>query len=52
MVARIQNLYLFLAGLLAIVKDIINMHKGDISVESEQDKGTKFTVTLPKDLRT
>ena len=37
---------------LSIVKDIINMHKGDISVESEQDKGTKFTVTLPKDLRT
>lgn len=37
---------------LAIVKDIVNMHKGNISVESESDKGTKFTVTLPKDLRT
>ncbi len=36
---------------LSIVKDIVNMHKGNISVESEQDKGTKFTVTLPKDLR-
>jgi len=36
---------------LAIVKEIIDMHKGNISVESEQDRGTKFTVTLPKDLR-
>lgn len=36
---------------LSIVKDIVNMHKGNISVESESDKGTKFTVTLPKDLR-
>jgi signal transduction histidine kinase len=37
---------------LSIVKDIVRMHKGDISVESESNKGTKFTVTLPKDLRT
>jgi signal transduction histidine kinase len=36
---------------LSIVKDIVKMHKGDISVESEPDKGTRFTVTLPKDLR-
>lgn len=36
---------------LSIVKDIVNMHKGNISVESERDKGTKFTVKLPKDLR-
>ncbi len=36
---------------LSIVKDIVDMHKGKISVESECDKGTKFTVTLPKDLR-
>lgn len=36
---------------LSIVKDIVNMHKGNISVESESNKGTKFTVTLPKDLR-
>ena len=36
---------------LSIVKDIVKMHKGDISVESERNRGTKFTVTLPKDLR-
>lgn len=36
---------------LSIVKDIINMHKGNISVDSQGDKGTTFTVTLPKDLR-
>ena len=36
---------------LSIVKDIVNMHKGNISVESENSEGTKFTVTLPKDLR-
>ncbi|MDP3791429.1 MAG: GAF domain-containing sensor histidine kinase [Candidatus Omnitrophota bacterium] len=37
---------------LSIVKNIVNMHKGNIAVESESDHGTKFTVTLPKDLRT
>ncbi|MBI5124002.1 MAG: hypothetical protein HZA72_01125 [Candidatus Omnitrophica bacterium] len=36
---------------LSIVKDIISMHKGEISVESETDKGSKFVVTLPKSLR-
>jgi signal transduction histidine kinase len=36
---------------LSIVKDIVNMHKGAISVESEINNGTKFTVALPKSLR-
>ncbi|MDD5496774.1 MAG: GAF domain-containing sensor histidine kinase [Candidatus Omnitrophica bacterium] len=36
---------------LSIVKDIIEMHKGQIKVESEPDKGSVFTVTLPKSLR-
>ena len=33
---------------LAIVKFIIDAHKGKITVESKPDKGTTFTVTLPK----
>jgi len=36
---------------LSIVKDIVNMHKGAISVESEINNGSKFTVSLPKNLR-
>lgn len=36
---------------LSIAKDIIEMHKGFISVESEPAKGSKFLVELPKDLR-
>lgn len=36
---------------LSIVKDIIDMHKGAISVESEINNGSKFTVALPKSLR-
>ena len=36
---------------LSIVKDIVNMHKGAISVESEINGGSKFTVALPKNLR-
>lgn len=32
---------------LAIVKKAIEAHGGDISVESESDKGTTFTVTIP-----
>jgi signal transduction histidine kinase len=36
---------------LSIVKDIVNMHKGAISVESEVNGGSKFTVALPKNLR-
>jgi signal transduction histidine kinase len=34
---------------LAIVKKIVNDHKGEISYETQQGKGTRFTVTLPLD---
>lgn len=36
---------------LAVVKDIVKMHQGTVSVESEINMGSKFTVRLPKDLR-
>jgi two-component system phosphate regulon sensor histidine kinase PhoR len=32
---------------LAIVKHIINLHQGEISVESEEEKGTKFLIWIP-----
>lgn len=32
---------------LAYVKKIVDLHKGDIQVESEYGKGTKFTIILP-----
>ena len=32
---------------LAIIKELIKLHGGTISVESEEDKGSCFTVTLP-----
>lgn len=37
---------------LSIVKKLVTMHDGDIHVESEKEKGTKFTIRLPhkKDL--
>jgi signal transduction histidine kinase len=37
---------------LSIVKDIIDLHKGHITVKSELGKETEFDVVLPKDLRT
>ena len=36
---------------LAIVKRLTNLLGGDIAVESEEGKGTKFTVTLPMELK-
>jgi signal transduction histidine kinase len=32
---------------LSIVKEIVDLHSGDIQVESQVGKGTTFTVTLP-----
>ena len=32
---------------LSLSKELIQLHKGNITVESKQDKGTTFTVTLP-----
>lgn len=32
---------------LSIVKQLIALHEGDIQVESERGKGTRFTITLP-----
>jgi two-component system phosphate regulon sensor histidine kinase PhoR len=32
---------------LSIVKHIINLHHGDITVESEENKGTKIVFSLP-----
>ncbi|HWR61645.1 MAG TPA: HAMP domain-containing sensor histidine kinase [Clostridia bacterium] len=34
---------------LTIVKSIVHAHKGSISLESEPGKGTKFTVSLPRE---
>jgi signal transduction histidine kinase/HAMP domain-containing protein len=36
---------------LAIVKKFVNLMGGDIVAESEQGKGSKFTVTLPMELK-
>ena len=32
---------------LSIVKHVINLHDGDIKVESELSRGTKFTIKFP-----
>lgn len=32
---------------LAIVKDIVELHNGKISIESEQGKGAEFIIKLP-----
>ena len=34
-----------------VTKEIIELHKGKVSASSELGKGTRFTFTLPKDLR-
>ncbi|MFC1604614.1 ATP-binding protein, partial [Planctomycetota bacterium] len=34
---------------LSIVKQIVEQHGGEISVESQEGQGSKFTVTMPKD---
>lgn len=36
---------------LTISKEIIDLHRGTISVQSELGKGSTFTITLPRDLR-
>jgi two-component system phosphate regulon sensor histidine kinase PhoR len=36
---------------LAIAKEIINLHGGDIWVESEQGKGSRFIFVIPKDFK-
>jgi signal transduction histidine kinase len=36
---------------LAITKDIIELHRGSIAVDSKVGKGSTFTITLPMDLR-
>ena len=33
---------------LSLVKSLVEMHKGKITVESKENEGTKFTITLPK----
>lgn len=36
---------------LAMVKDMVDAHKGSIAVESDEKTGTTFTIKLPKDIR-
>lgn len=37
---------------LSIVKDIVDLHNGLITVKSDPDKETEFSIILPRDLRT
>jgi DNA-binding response OmpR family regulator/two-component sensor histidine kinase len=37
---------------LALVKDLVKLHKGQIFVNSKEGKGTKFTIRIPYDLNT
>ena len=37
---------------LPITKEIIELHKGRVWVDSQVDRGTRFSFTLPKDIRT
>ncbi|HPU23174.1 MAG TPA: sensor histidine kinase, partial [Candidatus Kapabacteria bacterium] len=32
---------------LSLVKSIVDLHKGNITVESQENKGTKITVSFP-----
>jgi signal transduction histidine kinase len=32
---------------LSIVKRLVELHKGEITITSERNKGTKFTITIP-----
>ena len=32
---------------LALVKNIVELHNGKVTLESELNKGSKFTITLP-----
>ncbi|MEK9728099.1 MAG: ATP-binding protein, partial [Candidatus Margulisiibacteriota bacterium] len=34
---------------LAIVKELVHLHLGEIHLESELDQGTSFTITLPQE---
>ena len=36
---------------LPVIKNIIEMHRGEIWAESEPGKGARFILTLPKNLR-
>jgi signal transduction histidine kinase len=36
---------------LAIVRRFINLMGGEIAVESEEGKGSKFTITIPMELK-